>query len=171
MVQIGIDIFWLLCIWYSECLGQMDLKPLLWNTNSDGYVHSMQSWMPLQKCWTEKCTKRAQDQAINKSFWGSGCRIMYTNRRFFADILCNNYHPVLYELWDSLGQKVSLSILHSSIQLDSFKTMENESLLQRGVDFSLLPDNVHAFIKNGGELTPDNDKSWKIVQKILFSGI
>ena len=46
--------------------------------------------------------------------------------------------------------------------------MENESLLQRGVDFSLLPDNVHAFIKNGGELTPDNDKSWKIVQKILF---
>ena len=48
--------------------------------------------------------------------------------------------------------------------------MENESLLQRGVDFSLLPDNIHAFIwKMGGELTPDNDKSWKIVQKILFS--
>ena len=130
----------------------------------------MQSWMPLQKCWTEKCTKRVQDQAINKSFWGSGCRIMYTtNRRFFADILCNNYHPVLYELWDSLGQKVSLSILHSSIQLDSFKTMENESLLQRGVDFSLLPDNIHAFIKKMGENSPQiMTKAGKLCKKYCF---
>ena len=47
--------------------------------------------------------------------------------------------------------------------------MENESLLQRGVDFSLLPDNVHAFIKNGGELTPENDKSCrKLAKNIVF---